>query len=68
MEGNETNNDVLVELTNETLKADDISKLNLRVGYDVEINEMKKLPIITLEYAGGLRDISHNMADRKSVV
>lgn len=62
MEGNETNNDVLVELTNETLKADDISKLNLRVGYDVEINEMKKLPIITLEYAGGLRDISHNMA------
>ncbi len=41
MEGNETNNDVLVELTNETLKADDISKLNLRVGYDVEISEMK---------------------------
>ena len=36
MEGNETNHDVLVELTNETLEADDISKLNLRAGHDVE--------------------------------
>ncbi|MDE7339344.1 MAG: hypothetical protein K2N80_02125 [Lachnospiraceae bacterium] len=62
MEGNEVNNDVLVELTNKTLEAADISKLNLNKVSDVEITETEKLPIITLEYAGGLRDISHNMA------
>lgn len=62
MTENETGGNVLIELTNTSLEAADISKLNLNKVFDVEITETEKLPIITLEYAGGLRDISHNMA------
>lgn len=62
MTENETSGNVLIELTNASLEVADISKLNLDAGYDVEITETGKLPIITLEYAGGLKDISHKMA------
>ncbi|MCM1439541.1 MAG: hypothetical protein NC131_10135 [Roseburia sp.] len=57
-----TDNDVLVELTNTSLEVADISKLNFEAGYETEISETGKLPIITLEYANGLKDIPHNMA------
>lgn len=62
MTENETSGNVLIELTNASLEVADISKLNLDAGYGVEITETGKLPIITLEYAGGLKDISHKMA------
>lgn len=58
----ETDKDVLVELTNTSLEVADISKLNFEAGYETEITETGKLPIITLEYANGLKDIPHNMA------
>lgn len=58
----ETNNDVLVELTNTSLELADISKLNFESGYEAEITETGKLPIVTLEYANGLKDAPHNMA------
>ena len=58
----ETNNDVLVELTNTSLELADISKLNFESGYEAEITETGKLPIVTLEYANGLKDVPHNMA------
>lgn len=58
----ETDNDVLVELTNTSLEVADISKLNFEAGYETEITGKGKLPIITLEYANGLKDIPHNMA------
>ena len=58
----ETDKDVLVELTNTSLEVADISKLNFETGYETEITETGKLPIITLEYANGLKDIPHNMA------
>lgn len=62
MTENETNSNVLVELTNTSLEAADICKLNFEAGYDAEITETDKLPIVTLEYAGGLKDTPHNMA------
>lgn len=63
MTKNETGNEVLlVELTNTSLEVADISKLNFESGYDAEITETDKLPIVTLEYAGGLKDAPHNMA------
>lgn len=58
----ETNNDVLVELTNTSLELADISKLNFEAGYDAEITGTEKLPIVTIEYANGLKDVPHNMA------
>lgn len=62
MAENETNNEaLLVELTNTSLEAANISKLNFEAGYEVEITETNTLPIVTLEYAGGLKDVPHNM-------
>lgn len=62
MTENETNSNVLVELTDISLEIDDISKLNFEAGYEAEITETGKLPIVTLEYANGLKDVPHNMA------
>ena len=58
----ETNSNVLIELTNTSLAVADISKLNFEAGFVAEITQTDKLPIVTLEYAGGLKDVPHNMA------
>ncbi len=58
----ETNNDVLAELANTSLGHAGISEFNFESGYEAEITETEKLPIVTLEYANGLKDVPHNMA------